>query len=266
MRGEYASEGANSLPHAQRTPRAPRRHPYRARAQPAPAQKLFHNSAHALPAANWVTGHFEGEETSCSEYLSGCTHRRSPRRESRPSRARPPSPPPHSNAGVWRYEVARSRGGQVLWGGMRWRGAMGGSPGGECTRRRRVRRPPRAAHHAPPAAGMPPSRPPPPAPPPCSDVGVGRHGGVRSGVGEVSVRDARAARHAPPATEIPHSPLHRPHRRPALQRELGGMRGARSDDGRAPALRRPSSNLAAAYCRTHRAHADGATPPPSHKH
>ncbi|KAJ7801217.1 hypothetical protein B0H14DRAFT_3489907 [Mycena olivaceomarginata] len=113
---------------------------------------------------------------------------------------------------------------------------------------------------------MPPSRPPPPAPPPCSDVGVGRHGGVRSGVGEVSVRDARAARHAPPATEIPHSHLHRPHRRPALQRELGGMRGARSDDGRAPALRRPSSDLAAAYCRTHRAHADGATPPPSRKH
>ncbi|KAJ7885931.1 hypothetical protein B0H14DRAFT_2563627 [Mycena olivaceomarginata] len=257
MRGEYASEGANSLPHAQRTPRAPRRHPYRARAQPAPAQKLFHNSAHALPAANWVTGHFEGEETSCSEYLSGCTHRRRPRRESRPSRARPPSPPPHSNAGVWRYEVARSRGGQVLVAR-----SNGGQPRWGMHRAAAAC----AAHHAPPAAGMPPSRPPPPAPPPCSDVGVGRHGGVRSGVGEVSVRDARAARHAPPATEIPHSPLHRPHRRPALQRELGGMRGARSDDGRAPALRRPSSDLAAAYCRTHRAHADGATPPPSRKH
>ncbi|KAJ7801218.1 hypothetical protein B0H14DRAFT_3489908 [Mycena olivaceomarginata] len=137
MRGEYASEGANSLPHAQRTPRAPRRHPYRARAQPAPAQKLFHNSAHALPAANWVTGHFEGEETSCSEYLSGCTHRRRPRRESRPSRARPPSPPPHSNAGVWRYEVARSRGGQVL----------------VCHARAAAVH---AARHAPPAVGIPP--------------------------------------------------------------------------------------------------------------
>ncbi|KAJ7803513.1 hypothetical protein B0H14DRAFT_2613217 [Mycena olivaceomarginata] len=262
MRGEYASEGANSLPHAQRYPpstAAPPRVPFRlARTAAArggnPAPPAL-GRPQPPPHSNAGVWRYEvarsrgGQVLVCHARAAAAHAARHapPAWGSRPSRARPFSPLPCSNAGVGRHEVARSNGGQPRWGMQRAAAAC-------------------AAHHAPPAAGMPPSRPPPPAPPPCSDVGVGRHGGVRSGVGEVSVRDARAARHAPPATEIPHSPLHRPHRRPALQRELGGMRGARSDDGRAPALRRPSSDLAAAYCRTHRAHADGATPPPSRKH
>ncbi|KAJ7702860.1 hypothetical protein B0H14DRAFT_3527146 [Mycena olivaceomarginata] len=223
-----------SAPPPNATPPTPQKPPqktapgYRAAAHtarvpdPLPAQKRPIIQRAPYRATNEAAGHpSHGEDTSASGNAPRAT--RHP-----PHAAR--CPPPGSRRPALRRPHDRPA---LMWelGGMRGQRAKLGRP--------------RSATRTPPAARIPPSRPLLAARPPCSYVGVGRHEGAESEVGQAPLCNARAARRTDPA-------LRRLHDRPALMWELGGMRGGkRSGAG-------PASDPAAAP------HADPALPGSHH--